>query len=162
MEISQETKLQAIVERYRQGESSLVGLLQDIAAEYGYLPEDVLKTTSAELDVPLSLIFSLATFYKSFRLKPIGKNHVCVCVGTACHVRGAGKIVDALERRLNVVAGETTDDLDYTLETVNCLGACAMGPLVTINGEYHGKLDQKAMLKLIDKGTQQADSDDTT
>ncbi len=151
-------KIEQTVEKYRNGQTSLVGVLQDIAEEYGYLPEDVLQHTSQATGVPISLFYSLATFYKSFRLEPIGKHHVCVCVGTACHVRGAPKIVDALERELKIEAGQTTEDQNHTLETVNCLGACAMGPLVTVNGEYHGKMDQKKVLKLIQQTNQEHDS----
>jgi NADH-quinone oxidoreductase subunit E len=144
-----EQKLQTIVERYKAGQSTLVGVLQEITQGYGYLPQEVLHETSRATEVPVSLFYSLATFYKSFRLQPIGKKHVCVCVGTACHVRGAPKVVDVLERELAVKAGDTTPDGNYTLETVNCLGACALGPLVTVNGEYHGNMDQKKTSKLL-------------
>jgi len=141
-------KLLSIVERYRCGISSLVAVLQDISQEYGYLPEEVLHEVSRQIEVPISIFYSLATFYSSFRLEPIGKKHVCVCVGTACHVRGASKVVDTIERDLQIKAGETSKDGNFTLETVNCLGACALGPLVTVNGEYFGKMDQKKISKL--------------
>jgi len=141
-------KLLSIVERYRCGISSLVAVLQDISQEYGYLPEEVLHEVSRQIEVPISIFYSLATFYSSFRLEPIGKKHVCVCVGTACHVRGASKVVDTIERDLQIKAGETLKDGNFTLETVNCLGACALGPLVTVNGEYFGKMDQKKISKL--------------
>ncbi|MCK5007485.1 MAG: NAD(P)H-dependent oxidoreductase subunit E, partial [Spirochaetales bacterium] len=104
----------------------------------------------------ISIFYSLATFYSSFRLEPIGKKHVCVCVGTACHVRGASKVVDTIERDLQIKAGETSKDGNFTLETVNCLGACALGPLVTVNGEYFGKMDQKKILKLSKSLRQEA------
>ena len=142
-------KLQSIVERYKSGKSSLIAVMQDISQEYGYLPEDVLQEVSRLIDVPISIFYSLATFYSSFRLEPIGRKHICVCVGTACHVRGAAKIVETIERDLQIKAGETSMDGDYTLETVNCVGACALGPLVTVNGEYHGKMDQKKVTRLI-------------
>jgi NADH-quinone oxidoreductase subunit E len=144
-----EEKLQTIVDRYQSGRSTLVGVLQDVTQDFGYLPEEVLREISRAIEVPVSLFYSLATFYKSFRLEAIGKKHVCVCVGTACHVRGAAQVVDVLERELKVKAGQTTPDGNYTLETVNCLGACALGPLVTVNGEYHSKMDQKGALKLL-------------
>jgi len=142
-------KLQSIVERYKSGKSSLVGVMQDVSQEYGYLPEEVLQEVSKLIEVPISIFYSLATFYSSFRLEPIGKKHVCVCVGTACHVRGAAKIVETLERDLQLKAGETSKDGDFTLETVNCVGACALGPLVTVNGDYHGKMDQKKITRLV-------------
>ena len=142
-------KLQSIVERYKSGKSSLIAVMQDISQQYGYLPEDVLQEVSRLIDVPISIFYSLATFYSSFRLEPFGRKHICVCVGTACHVRGAAKIVETVERDLQIKAGETSMDGDYTLETVNCVGACALGPLVTVNGEYHGKMDQKKVTRLI-------------
>jgi NADH-quinone oxidoreductase subunit E len=142
-------KLTKIVERYKIGKSSLIAVLQDISQEFGYLPEEVLREVSGAIEVPISLFYSLATFYKSFRLQPIGKKHICVCVGTACHVRGADKVVDVLERELSLKPGETAADGNYTLDTVNCLGACALGPLVTVNGEYHSKMDQKKIARLL-------------
>ena len=148
MPIEVTEKLLSIVERYKSRISSLVAVLQDISQEYGYLPEEVLHEVSRQIEVPISIFYSLATFYSSFRLEPIGKIHVCVCVGTACHVRGASKVVDTIERDLQIKAGETSKDGNFTLETVNCLGACALGPLVTVNGEYFGKMDQKKILKL--------------
>jgi NADH-quinone oxidoreductase subunit E len=141
--------LAPVVDRYRGGEISLIGVMQEVSRLYGYLPEEVLNDLAGRIDVPISLFYSLATFYRSFRLQPIGRNHVCVCVGTACHVRGATPVVDALERELSLKAGETSQDLEFTLETVNCLGACALGPLVTVNGTYHGKQDQQSALKII-------------
>ena len=142
-------KLQESIERYKSREISLIGLLQDISTEYGYLPEDVLRGVSKECDVPLSQLYSLVTFYSSFRLEPMGKHHICTCVGTACHVKGAFRIVESLERELRIKAGETTSDQEFTLETVNCLGACALSPLMIFDGEYHGKMDQKKAMKLI-------------
>ncbi len=150
-------KLQSIVERYKSGKSSLVGVMQDVSQEYGYLPEEVLQEVSKLIEVPISIFYSLATFYSSFRLEPIGKKHVCVCVGTACHVRGAAKIVETLERDLQITAGETSKDGDFTLETVNCVGACALGPLVTVNGDYHGKMDQKKITRLVKSIRQETD-----
>ena len=141
--------IQPVIDRYRGGEISLIGAMQEVSRLYGYLPEEVLADLAKRTGVPISLFYSLATFYKSFRLKPIGKTHVCVCVGTACHVRGSAPVVDALERELSLQAGETSQDLEFTLETVNCLGACALGPLVTVNGTYHGKQDQQSALKII-------------
>jgi NADH-quinone oxidoreductase subunit E len=142
-------KLAGIAERYKSGRSSLIAVLQEISQEFGYLPEEALREVSGRIEVPISLFYSLATFYKSFRLQPIGKKHICVCVGTACHVRGADKVVDTLERELGIQQGDTTADGGYTLDTVNCLGACALGPLVTVNGVYHGKMDQIKVARLL-------------
>lgn len=135
--------LDAIIERYRALPAATIGLLQEIHREFGYLPEDALERVSEVLDIPLSRLFSLATFFTSFRLSPVGRHRVCVCVGTACHVKGAAKIVDALQRDLQVSPGETTTDGEFTLETVNCLGACALAPLVVVDDEYHGRMDPK-------------------
>ena len=147
--MANKNKIDAIIEKYREGRSSLVGALQDVSEEFGYLPEEVLEDLSDRLNVPLSHMYSLATFYTSFRLEPLGKHHCSVCVGTACHVRGAELVVDVIERELGIRAGETTKDGNFTLEKVNCLGACALGPLVVIDGEYHGKMDQRKVTKLL-------------
>lgn len=140
-----------IIDKFRNERGSVIGLLQDIHVKFGYLPEDVLRNASRELDIPLSRFYSLATFYNSFRLEPMGKHHVCTCVGTACHVKGAPLIVETIERNLNIKDGETTKDGMFTLDTVNCLGACALGPLVVIDGEYHGKVKQNKVGKLLEK-----------
>ena len=141
--------LQQILEKYKQEQGTLIGLLQDIQEAFGYLPEEYLQEVSDALEVPLSRLFSLATFYTSFRLQPIGKHHICVCVGTACHVRGAPMVVDTVERELNITSGETTEDGEFTLDTVNCVGACALAPLITIDGHHHGKMTQNKMRKLL-------------
>ncbi len=144
-------KLNELLEKYEQERGSLIGLLQDIHEEFGYLPEEYLREASRRLDIPLSRFYSLVTFYSTFRLEPIGKHHICACVGTACHVRGAPLIVDTIERELNIKAGETSEDGEYTLDVVNCVGACALGPLVTVDGEFHGKMTQKSVKKLMKK-----------
>ncbi len=144
-------KLDKLLEQYEKERGSLIGLLQDIHEEFGYLPEEYLRVASKRLNIPLSRFYSLVTFYSTFRLEPIGKHHVCACVGTACHVRGAPLIVDTLERELGIKAGETSADGEYTLDVVNCVGACALGPLVTVDGEFHGKMTQKSIKKLMKK-----------
>ena len=146
-------KLNKLLEEYEKERGSLIGLLQDIHEEFGYLPEEYLREASKRLNVPLSRFYSLVTFYSTFRLEPIGKHHVCACVGTACHVRGAPLIVDTIERELGIKAGETSADGEYTLDVVNCVGACALGPLVTVDGEFHGKMTQKTIKKLMKKDT---------
>jgi len=144
-------KLNKLLEEYEKERGSLIGLLQDIHEEFGYLPEEYLREASRRLNIPLSRFYSLVTFYSTFRLEPIGKHHVCACVGTACHVRGAPLIVDTIERELGIKAGETSADGEYTLDVVNCVGACALGPLVTVDGEFHGKMTQKTVKKLMKK-----------
>ena len=142
-------KLQKILDNHKKIEGTLISLMQDINDEYKYLPEEVLREVSDELDIPISRFFSLATFYSCFRLEPMGKKHICVCVGTACHVRGAPLVVDTIERELKLKSGETSEDGEYTLDSVNCVGACALGPLVTIDGEFHGNMDQKKVKKIF-------------
>ncbi len=129
-----------ICSRHVAGRGSLVMLLQEVQGQYGYLPREVLKAVSREIDVPLARLYGLATFYRSFSLTPRGIHEVCVCTGTACHVRGAATLLEHLQRRLGVAAGETTSDGEFTLVTVNCLGACALGPLMVMDGAYHGKM----------------------
>ncbi|MCK5094458.1 MAG: NADH-quinone oxidoreductase subunit NuoE [Spirochaetes bacterium] len=148
---AQNEKIDQIIEKFKNEKGTIIGLMQDIHGEYRYLPEEVLLKVSAELDIPMAKLYTLATFYKSFRLEPVGKHHVRVCLGTACHVNGATKIVETLERELGVKSGQTTEDNQFTLETVNCLGACALGPLMLVDGEYHGKIDQGKLKKLLNK-----------
>ncbi|MBT3274939.1 MAG: NAD(P)H-dependent oxidoreductase subunit E [Spirochaetales bacterium] len=142
-------KLPELIEKYRVENGTVIGLLQDIHDEYTYLPEEVLESVSKEIEVPLSTLYSLATFYSTFRLEPMGKHHICTCVGTACHVKGAPFVVDSIERELNIKAGETTEDGNFTFDTVNCLGACALAPLVIVDEDYHGKMDQKKASTLV-------------
>ncbi len=129
-----------IVEEYGAKPSALIMILQDIQKHYRYLPESAMQAVSKSMKLPMAQIYGVATFYRTFSLKPKGKNHICVCTGTACHVRQATVIVDKLERDLKIRPGETTDDGEISLETVNCLGACALGPLVTANEVYYGNM----------------------
>jgi len=144
-------KLDRIIENFNKRGGSLIGLLQDVSESYGHLPEKVLEEISDKLNVPLSHLYSLTTFYTSFRLEPMGEHHCSICVGTACHVKGAQGVVETIERELQIKAGETTEDGKFTIETVNCLGACALGPLVVIDNKYYGKLDQRKAVKLINE-----------
>ncbi len=119
---------------------SLLGLLSEIQERYHYLPPRALILLSESLDIPLSQIYSVATFYNAFSLKPRGAHLVRVCMGTACHVRGAPRILNRLETQLAIHNGETTQDRNVTLETVNCLGACALGPITVVDGAYTGQM----------------------
>lgn len=132
-----------VVDRHGARPEDSIGMLQEIQARFGHLPKGALARMAERLGVPASRIFGLATFYRAFSLTPRGKHHLCVCVGTACHVRGAGEIVREIGRLLGVKPGETTGDGTVTLETVNCLGACALGPLMTVDGEYLGTMSPK-------------------
>jgi NADH-quinone oxidoreductase subunit E len=128
--------MQAILAEQRDGESSLLAVLEEVQGRYRYLPRDVLILVSERLYIPLSQVYSVATFYNAFSLKPQGRHKFQVCTGTACHVRGAVQVLDRLETQLGIRAGQTSPDLEYTLETVNCLGACALGPVVVADGSY--------------------------
>ena len=130
-------KLDQIIEEYSDEAGPLIPVLQDINHQYNYLPELALKYVSERLEIPLSQVYHVATFYKSFSLKPRGKHLIKVCMGTACHVRGAAGVLSEFERKLDIKAGETSNDNKFTLETVNCLGACALGPVVVIDDEYY-------------------------
>lgn len=142
-------KIDLIIKRYKKEKGALVPLLQDVMREYGYLPGETLEKIAQKLVIPLSRVYGLATFYKSFSLTPRGKHLISVCLGTACHVRGAPRIVEKIERDLGIKAGETTKDLKFTLETVNCLGACALGPLIVIDRKYYGRLNSTKMDKVL-------------
>jgi NADH-quinone oxidoreductase subunit E len=145
------TALHTILDRYGRDPANIISILQDIQTEVNWLPEEDLRAVSAELEIPLSKMMALATFYKAFSLKPRGKHIVSVCLGTACHVRGAERIAGAVERELDIKDGETDESLTWTLETVNCLGACALGPIVVVDGEYHGQMTSAKATRLLDK-----------
>ena len=133
-------EIDAIIERYDRRESAILAILQDIQAKERYLPREVLEHVGEQLRIPLNRIYRIATFYRAFSLKPRGRHEICVCMGTACHVRGAQRIADQMNLQLGIRPGETTEDRNFTLETVNCLGVCAAGPVVAIDGQYFGKM----------------------
>jgi len=143
--------IDAILEKHDITKGGLVGVLQDVQTIHKYLPQDALRYLSGKLNVPVSQVYGLATFYRAFSLKPRGKYVVSLCMGTACHVRGAEKILEELQRILKIKPGETTDDLRFSLEAVNCLGACALGPLMEINGEYFGKMTTAKVKTILKK-----------
>jgi NADH-quinone oxidoreductase subunit E len=129
-----------VLQKHQHDKALLVDVLQDIQAEIGYLPKEALQETSRGLDVPVSRVYSVVTFFKAFSLTPRGRHLINVCQGTACHVRGSVKVLEQIEQELNIKAGATTPDLRFTLETVNCVGACALGPMVIIGEDYHGEM----------------------
>ncbi|MEJ2695465.1 MAG: NADH-quinone oxidoreductase subunit NuoE [Candidatus Sulfobium sp.] len=128
----------------------LIHALQKIQKEHNYLPEEVLKDLAKKLNLPLSEVYSTASFYKHFYFKPRGRNVVCVCLGTACHVRGAGKVLEKIEESFGISEGETTEDMSLTLETVGCVGCCGLAPVVTVNDEVEGDLNPKRVTDLIE------------
>jgi NADH-quinone oxidoreductase subunit E len=130
----------AIIDRYEGKASSVLAILQDIQEKEKYLPKETLERLGERLRIPVNKIYRIATFYRAFSLTPRGRHEVCVCMGTACHVRGAQRIADQINLELGIRPGETTKDRNFTLETVNCLGVCAAGPVVSIDGQYFGKM----------------------
>jgi len=146
------SKAEEILARYPQEEPALIQVLQDVHRAYNYLPCDVLVRVAEALDVPLAKVFSVSTFYKAFSLEPQGDTIVKVCVGTACHIRGAGQLVEELERKLGVGPGETTGDFKFTVKTVNCVGACAMAPLVIVGEKYFGSARPAKVPKYLAEG----------
>jgi NADH:ubiquinone oxidoreductase subunit E len=150
MSASDTATVDRIIERHGDNRGTLIAILTDIQKECSYLPREALELVAKRLDIPFSRVFSVSTFYKAFSLEPRGKHIVQVCMGTACHVRGSQRILEEFERILSVKAGMTTDDRLFTLETVNCVGACALGPIAVVNGRYHGNLNLVKVPKLID------------
>jgi len=134
-------KVDSLIDSYTDKKEQLISLLQDIQAEFNYLPRDVLVRVSQKLDIPLSQVFSVTTFFRAFSLKPRGRHLVTVCLGTACHVRGGERLADKVERDYGIKPGETTEDMKFTLETVNCLGCCALGPVVVVDGKYESQMN---------------------
>ena len=144
-------KVKSILNNYQHDKGMLISILQDIQSEYNYLPRDSLVEVSQGLGVPLSRAYSVATFFKAFSLKPKGRHLINVCLGTACHVRGAVKVLEKMERELGVSPSEMTEDHKFSLETVNCVGACALGPIVIIDGQYHGQMKTDKVDSLLKK-----------
>lgn len=139
-----------VLAKYNNDCSMLVAILQDVQSELNYLPKEALLKVSEGLNVPLSRVYSVVTFFKSFSLKPRGRHGIHVCMGTACHVRGAEKVLDKLETELCLCAGETSEDMKYTLETVNCVGACALGPVVVVDNEYVGQVTTDRVKSILE------------
>jgi NADH-quinone oxidoreductase subunit E len=133
-------KVGQVLAKYQHDKSALIDILQDTQSAIGYLPREALEEIHTGLDVPLSRVYSVATFFKAFSLKPRGRHLINVCMGTACHVRGADKVLYQMEKELGIKRGGNTKDLRFTLETVNCVGACALGPMVIIGEDYHGEM----------------------
>ncbi|MBC8418047.1 MAG: NAD(P)H-dependent oxidoreductase subunit E [Desulfobacterales bacterium] len=155
LEIDRE-KINGIIQRYNANPEALLMIMQDVSDIYNYVPPEAVPILIEKLGVKESLIYSVATFYKTISLEPRGKHIVSVCTGTACHVRGADKIMDALKEKLNIKEGQSTDDFLFSLEAVRCVGCCASGPVITVNKETHGGLDRSSVLKVIEKYEQNA------
>src|SRR4030065_2230785 len=146
MEVS---KIDGIIRQYGGRESAILAILQDIQAEEKYLPKETLEYVSQRMQISLGQVFRIATFYNALSLKPRGKHKIDVCLGTACHVRGGGKILEKLERDLGIPVGETTKDKKFTLELVRCIGCCSLGPAMDVDGNVFGCLTQEKVPGLL-------------
>ena len=146
-----EKQLTAILSSFEGKRHELIPVLQRVQREFGYLREDAMHEIARFVGVPESRVYAVATFYAQFRFTPIGRNHVMVCRGTACHVQGAPRILREFEKQLGIKEGETTPDLGYSLETVACIGACSLSPCIMINKKVEAKLTPKKVVKLLRK-----------
>jgi NADH-quinone oxidoreductase subunit E len=144
-------RIDTIIDKYGCETGVLIQLLLEIQRELNWIPPEAITRINKRLKIPVSEIYRVASFYTALSLKPRGRHLVRVCAGTACYVRGGPRVLDSVERTLNIRAGETTKDGKFTLETVNCLGCCALGPVVEIDGQYHGKLSSATVAKLLSK-----------
>jgi len=138
-----------IIKKYGGDKTAMIAILQDVQEEFRYLPKAALSSISKQMEVPLTRIYEIATFYNAFSLKQRGKNLVELCAGTACHVQGAARLMDRLERDLAIKCGETTKDKMFSLEEVRCLGCCSLAPVVRISGDIHPNLTQDEIPKIL-------------
>ncbi len=138
-----------ILDKFPDATGNLIAILHEVQNHFRYVPEAELRYISKKIDVPITQIYSIVNFYNRFSLTPKGKNEVSVCLGTACHVKGAGRIIDEMGAKLNIRAGETTDDLSFSLNEVRCIGACSLAPAVVINEETYGQVTPKQVGKIL-------------
>lgn len=142
-------EIEKIVQKYKDQRGELISILEEIQAKYGFIPTEAMRIVAHGLNRSLVDVYGVATFYRAFSLKPKGKHHISVCLGTACHVRGAPTIAKEFQAQLGIKSGETTQDRMFSLETVNCLGACALGPIVVVDGHYFSKVTKSQVKKII-------------
>jgi len=144
-------RIQEILKEYRARKGNLMPILQKISAQYNYLPTNLLRYIASELNIPLSQIFSIATFYNAFSLTPRGRHAIAICRGTACHVRGSGNILERLEQELGIVDGGTTEDLRFTIQTARCIGCCSIAPAVRIDQDTYGHVQASQLMDILKK-----------
>lgn len=145
-------RLNSVLSSYEGTGEELIPLLQQVQEEFGYLSEESMLEIARFVGVPESRVYAIATFYAQFRFTPIGRNHVMVCRGTACYVRGASRLLETIERHLGIKEGQTTEDMEYSLETVACIGACGLSPCIMINKKVEAKITPKKLVGLLGKG----------
>ena len=151
MQDNEHKKLVEMIDGYKGKEGSLIQLLLDLQSEFNWISKDTLQEISERLKIPRSRIYRIASFYEAMSLRPIGKHKVSVCMGTACQVRGSGMILDRTESKLKIKQGETTHDMRFTLKRVNCLGCCAIGPVMVVDEDYHGRVTSDRVERIIKK-----------
>lgn len=144
-------KLREKIEEHQGEAGALIPVLQEAQEIYGYLPEDIIKVVAREMKIPVSEVFGVATFYSQFRFTPTGRNVIRVCMGTACHVRGALRVLKTLERELGIKAGMTTEDGKFTLETVACIGACGLAPVISVNNKVFGNMTSQRVPEILNQ-----------
>ncbi len=150
------SKVREIAERHGMKKERMIAILLDCQEEYRYLPREALEELAGQMDVPLTSVLRIATFFRAFSLKPLGRHQVHVCMGTACNIQGGPRLLEALERELKIKRGETTPDLEFGLDTVNCVGCCGLAPVVTVDQDVHGKLKQSGIPRMIKKYRKEA------
>lgn len=150
-------RLEQVLSVYEGNREELIPILQNVQEEFGYLPEGAMASIARFTRVPEANVYAVATFYAQFRFAPIGKQHIMVCRGTACHVRGAPRILEKLQKQLGIEEGETTEDRQYSLETVACIGACGLSPCITINKQVEAKMTPKRVTELLRTGSSNGD-----
>jgi len=140
-----------IIDKYQEKRTALISILHDVQDRYKYLPDEALKMVASRLDMDINVVYGVATFYKSFSLIPKGKHSITLCLGTACHVRGGPKILRELKGLLHIEPGQTTADKQVSLNVVNCLGVCAIGPVMFVDGKFHGEMNPVKAMRIIEK-----------
>jgi NADH-quinone oxidoreductase E subunit len=151
-DITEKLDLTEIFDRYNgSGREALIPLLQDVQEQTGFLSKDAITQISLFLKLSAAKVYGVATFYNQFRFDPIGKNHIQVCRGTACHVKGSARVLDSLERELNIKSGQTTRDGQFSLEVVSCIGACGLAPVVCVSGKVHARVDPNEIKSLLEQ-----------
>ncbi|MGL5206614.1 MAG: NADH-quinone oxidoreductase subunit NuoE [Acidaminococcaceae bacterium] len=150
-ENKEKNQIDEILAKYEGKKGALIPVLQEVQALYNYLPKDILEYVAEKMNIPISQIYGLVTFYSQFHLNPRGRNIIRVCQGTACHVRGGKVILQAIEKQLGIKAGHTTEDLRFTLETIACVGACGLAPVMQINEDTHGRLTTEKLAAILER-----------
>ena len=140
-----------ILKKFPDVRGNLIGILHELQNHFRYLPEEELRYVSKRTEIPITQIYSIVNFYNRFSLKPKGKNEVCVCLGTACHVKGAGKVLNAIEEKLEIEPGQSTDDMNFSLTEVRCIGACSLAPAVVVNEETYGQVTPKQVPTILNR-----------